>query len=343
MKSELQIPPDRPLPSDRADIRRNHLVVEARAALQRSRRWSWRRPRVLATGAVAFAAVCVVAAATTYSLRPGGGNGKAVRVVVASAGPVRTWNGIALPGLCLGVRLFDQSCGTVAPQPTLSIDVSRAPSRARGDGVAIVGGTSAERKALRQIVDQVPGNSLTRVEIALAPAGHVTLRFAAAGGDELHTDWEEMLVAGAYRDRARDEGLRAVDGFPAPTPVHAAAADAGTQVQARLRSAAATAGAGVDDIAVGEPNGLAVLLVLRTDNPAVFLKRGLPAVLATLGDRWRDYEGTFVEVVDEDGAFVWGAGTDPRTSHGSVGTRAGLEGCSPIPNWGPTPPPCPVK
>jgi hypothetical protein len=343
MKSELQIPPNRPLPPGRVDVRRNHLVAEARADLRRSRTWSWRRPRVLATCAAAFAAVAVAAVATTYSLRPGGENRGAVRVVVTSAGPVRTWNGIALPGLCASVRFLDQSCGAVAPRPTLSIDVSHAPSRVGGDAVAIVGGTSAERRALRQVVDQVPGSSLTRVEIAPAAAGHVTLHFAAAGGDELRTDWEEMLVAGAYRDRARDEGLRPVDGFPAPSPVHAAAADAATQVQARLRSAAANAGAGVDEIAVGEPNGLAVLVVLHTDDPAVFLKQKLPAVLAAFGDRWRDYEGTFVEVVDEDGAFVWGAGTDPRTSHGSVGTRAGLEGCSPIPNWGPTPPPCPVK
>ena len=41
-------------------------------------------------------------------------------------------------------------------------------------------------------------------------------------------------------------------------------------------------------------------------------RRSLRRHAAALGDRWRDYDGTFVEVVDEDGAFVWGAGTNPE-------------------------------
>lgn len=226
-----------------------------------------------------------------------------------------------------------------------SIDMPRELGDRAKDNLELVGGTPAERRLLLQIVERLPGTALTRVEIVPATAGGdrgVTLRFAAAGGDGLRNDWEEMLVAGAYRDLARDEGLRPVVGFPPPSPVAAPAPDARAQVQARLRAAASAAGAAVDELTISEPDGLAVLVVLRVPDPGPFLKHRLPVILDALGDRWRDYDGTFVEVVDEDGAFAWAAGTVSRTSHGSVGTRVGLEGCSPVSNWGPTAPPCPT-
>jgi len=345
MKSEPQIPRDRPFPPGRLGARRKHLLAEVRGDSSRSRTWSWmpdRRPRLLVAALAASAAAVLVAAVAVHELgRDSGKNGGAIHVVVASSGPVRVWNGIALTGPCGTDALYDP-CGAAGPPPTFSIDVPRAVGRGAAGGVELVGGTAAERRTLRQIVEKLPESSLTRVEIVpVTSAGEnrVTLRFAAAGGDPLRIDWQEMLVAGAYRDLARAENLRALVGFPPPSPVRRPAVDT-AKVQARLRSAVVAAGATVDKIAVGEPNGLAVLLILRVSDPAMFLKHGLPGVLDSFGDRWRDYDGTFVEVVDHDGAFVWAAGTAPRTSHGSVGTRAGLEGCSPIVNWGPTPPPC---
>lgn len=349
MTTDLQIPSSRPLPPGRLDARRSHLLAEIRRVPHQPSRRVWLpawSPLPLAAGLAALAAAVLV---TVLALQEFGANERGgketIRVVVAPSGPVPAWNGTFLTGPCLGLSFLDEDCGKVGGSGAFSIDMPRELGNRAKENLELVGGTPAERRLLLQIVERLPGTALTRVEIVPATAGGdrvVTLRFAAAGGDGLRNDWEEMLVAGAYRDLARDEGLRPVVGFPPPSPVAVPAPDARAQVQARLRAAASAASAAIDELTISEPDGLAVLVVLRVPDPGPFLKHRLPAILEALGDRWRDYDGTFVEVVDEEGAFVWAAGTVPRTSHGSVGTRAGLEGCSPVANWGPTPPPCPT-
>jgi hypothetical protein len=237
--------------------------------------------------------------------------------------------------------------GQSAARSTLiSVNVPLAKDRRRERPIEIAGADPGQERLLREILARMPTTSVVRIAVAAkvyrGEAG-VGLDFTSTTGDPLRADWEEMLVAGAFRDGSARNGLTRVVGLPPASPITGDASPAAAErLVADLRQAASVSGATVDELSVYRPEALAPVVVLRVGDPAAFLERRLPGVLAALGDRWRDYDGTFVEVVDADGRFVWAAGTNPRVSHGSVGVRPDLAGCSPVLNHGTTPPPCPV-
>jgi hypothetical protein len=82
---------------------------------------------------------------------------------------------------------------------------------------------------------------------------------------------------------------------------------------------------------------LAVELVVATNvDPAVYLRHRAELLVRVLAGR-----ADYVKVVDGHGASFFDTGG--VANEGFVGTPPALEGCSPVKNWGPTPPPCPVK
>ena len=341
----FDIPRERDLPLGRLELRKAHLVNELRReraigpGLGSLVAPQFRRV-VAAVGALAAAAVAAVVLVTAINDNPPPAQPTAV-VVAPEAPPA--WHGTPVQ-LCTPMSLFNDCSGGLAPTGvTTQVRPVIVPAAQRV--TTVTGGTVAQRRLVEQILRGMPGHLISRVTIA--PASYrgqtgVMLRFAGASPDSLRLDWEQMLLAGAFRDLSAQRHFARVIGFPPPSPLTAARLTP-RAVEKRLRAAAAEAGATVVTLRAYRPHGLAPLLVIRVDSdPAVFLKDKLPALLSSFGDRWRDYEGTFVEAVDADGAFIWAAGAAPRTSHGSVGTRAGLEGCSPVANWGPTPPPCPA-
>jgi hypothetical protein len=336
------IPPERDLPAGHLEARRQHLLAEAGAdgrgvAIPRLPSLEAVRDRRVWLPAAAACATALVA--TFVALRPfengprqsaSAAPSRPVPVSVARTGPGDTWR-------------------ATAPASLVSIDVPSAVGRALHPSAEISGGTSAQQALVRTILGRMPGNLITRVEIVTTAGGQsgVTLRFTGTSSDEIRSEWEEHLVAGAFRDLSAEAGLPRVLGYPPPWPVTAAhAPDAAAALEATLRSAARSVQAEVVALTIYRPDGLAPLVVLgvpASTSPADFLRVGLPKFLSALGDRWRDYDGTFVEVVDHDQSFVWAAGTAPRASEGSVGTRPDLAGCSPVANWGPSPPPCPAR
>jgi hypothetical protein len=244
------------------------------------------------------------------------------------------------------LRLGETSA-TSAAAKLISVDLTRSNrSGAQGQNVEIAGGTDVQRQLLADILARFPEVSLARVTIVPKIEGAETgvgLAIEGSGADPMLSDWEGMLLAGAFRDLSALRGLPHVLGLPPRAPVAPqASAEAAAALTARVRAAAAAAGSDVDWLLIYRPEGLAPAVVLRASDPASFLAHRLPAFLEALGDRWRDYDGTFVEVVDAKGAFVWASATNPLTSHGSVGTRPDLLGCGPIGNLFSTPPPCPV-
>jgi hypothetical protein len=337
---DLLIPAERDFPPGYLERRKQDLVrAAAGSAGAGRRRFGWWHAHAGASSTaritssrvrLSLAAIAVVIAAVVSAVAFIGGadNGRnhsaaAVRVSVATL-----------------------SSGGKSVKAAALIDVRLTPTVRRVSEPVIVGGNEKQRALLREILDAIPGNSLTRIELVTSGdgSGDVTLEFNASGSDPLRSDWEEMLVAGVFRELSAKEGLPAVLGLPpiAPRSGLAAPIDA-DRLAAKVRSAAAGAAATLEELHVYKPDGIAVAVVLRVDDPAAFLQQRLPRFLDALGDRWRDYDGTFVEVVDDSAAFVWAAGTDPLVSHGSVATRADLTGCSPVVNLGAMPPPCPAR
>ncbi|HEV7566057.1 MAG TPA: hypothetical protein VGO31_08890 [Microbacteriaceae bacterium] len=141
------------------------------------------------------------------------------------------------------------------------------------------------------------------------------------------------------------DGVRNGGPFPPGPAITLRSAKAGDAAAAKQRfeEAAAKVGVTLDELTIYQPDGIAVATTLQSDDPASFLVHQMPTFLAALGDRWKDYDGTYVRVVDSSGTTVWESSTNGRISSGSVGFRQDLAGCSPVFDWGPTPPPCPAK
>lgn len=91
------------------------------------------------------------------------------------------------------------------------------------------------------------------------------------------------------------------------------------------------------ELRIGAPDGaLMAVLVLRTRRPADFLARGLEPVLAPLGGlAFERFEGTFVQVEEENGS-VWERAQANRVGGSFWGyVRPSLAGCNPEPLEGP--------
>jgi hypothetical protein len=197
-------------------------------------------------------------------------------------------------------------------------------------------------------------NAITKIAVT-SSGNQVTLRMKATD-NSMETQWQESLVAAAFRDRATAAGTHwtvALDNgdqygaIAAGTTPTVPAARPGDMQAARRRfeHAAAKAGTRLDQLTIYRPDGVAVAATFKTTHPASFLVHQMPKFLAAIGYGWHGYDGVYVSLIDKSGATVWQTATALRTSTGSVGSRQDLAGCSPVAAVGgyPGPPPCPVK
>jgi hypothetical protein len=215
--------------------------------------------------------------------------------------------------------------------------------------VLIEGGTAAQRRLLRSILRGMQTTTIERVVVSTT-GRDVSLRMTASDRS-MRSLWEESLVAGAFRDLAQAGGdavkVSLVNGEASgvipPGPAKALSkAKAGEAKAARERfeSAAAKIGEPLSALTIDQPDGVAVAATFESNEPASFLVKKMPGFLAAVGDRWRDYDGTYIRLIDASGATVWETSTAGRISQGSVGSREDLAACGSVQNWGPSPPPC---
>jgi hypothetical protein len=240
-----------------------------------------------------------------------------------------------------------------APASGAQATHSKAPST-----TAIDGGTPAQQALLHSIIDAMQPNTIDKIHI-VASGRNIVLRMTPVslrmtGVHSIRTYWEEALVAAAFRDRTNTGGPKlavAVEngadrGVIAPGPASAlptARPEDAKAARQRFKGAAAKIGVSLDELTIYQPDGVAVAATLKSGDPAAFLAHQMPMFLAALGDRWRDYDGTYIRLVDDSRTTVWETSSTGRISSGSVGSRQDLAGCSPVANWGRTPPPCPAK
>jgi hypothetical protein len=218
------------------------------------------------------------------------------------------------------------------------------PPRVSGT-TEIIGGTDKQQSRLRSIVEAMRPTAIREIEVSPHESG-VLLRMRALDNSG-RTVWQELLVAGAFRDRSEASG-EGVDVYLADGPLPPgdsrgfAGRDEAELVQKRFESAAEVGGFELDELSVFRPAGVAVAATFSSDDPAEFLVNSLPPFLALIGDLWADYDGVHLRLVDGDDNTIWEVWSVARTAGGSVGSRQDVAGCSPIAHHGPTPPPCPV-
>jgi hypothetical protein len=339
---DYSIPPYRELPPGRLTERRRHLLTAI--ALRPKFAVPVRRVALLAgPGACAAAAV-----ALALSLSGGSSKSNPRFLIRATHSPV--WS-------VAHVNLGQPTCSVLAElavgcRGTLAVPAAtqrQLPARVPAAAATVVrGGTANQRKLLRSILDGMRGNGITQIAIEPSKRTRLTLRMTAtAASGEAY--WQEALVAAAFRHLSKvTVALKAgtSNGAPlAPTLVSPPRPKPGDVKAARRRFQAAAEKIGVplEALTVYRPDGVAISAVLEADDPAAFLLHTMPRFLAAMGDPWRDYDGVYVRLVDASGATVWETSTVVRMSEGSIGAREDLAGCSPVSDWGPTPPPCPAK
>jgi hypothetical protein len=218
----------------------------------------------------------------------------------------------------------------------------------------VTGGTARQQTLLREIVAGMQPTVIETVEIT-GSGNDVALHFTAPPGRWSPAFWQEGLVAGAFRDRSNAAGGNlsvsifggdadgaTLDRHGPATPLPPAQPGDAAAAKQLFETAAAKSGVSFDGVTVYRPDGIAVEATLESDDPASFLEHRMPTFLDALGDH-SNLDGTYISLVDGRGKTVWETSSNDRISEGSVGSRPDLTGCSPVANWGPTPPPCPVK
>lgn len=366
MTTNHSIPPLRELPIGRLAERKQHLLAEiTREGEPRLSLPSFSFPRVR-LAALAGAGACVAAgsAALVIVLTDSSGGRQSPFLVRATRGPA--WSAATagvdsdggVPSLgstieCNAMQVLLGCKGSIT-MPGADVAPPAAITPAGSSATTeIVGGTAGEQTLLRTIIAAMQPTVIEKIEI-VGNSNDIALHMTALD-TSVRTLWEESLVAAAFRDRANEAGdnlsVSLFDGVrnggpfpPGPaTPLPSAKPSDAAAAKQRFEQAAAKIGVPLDELTVYQPDGLAVAATLKSDDPASFLRHQMPTFLAALGNRWTNYDGTYIRVVDENGVTVWESSTNGRISSGSVGFRQDLAGCSPVEDWGPTPPPCAAK
>ncbi len=245
--------------------------------------------------------------------------------------------------LCRGAVRVPHAQQSLAPTPA-------TPAQSTD----VEGGSEFQQALLREIVSGTRPTSIRKIVLVPSSRGGLTLEIHAPDRS-LRTLWQGWLIAGAFRDRLKAAGhptaisLRDGDSNGAALPPElgvppkAAKPEDVASARRTFRAAAAAIGSRLDELTIYRPDGVAVAATLESADPARFLVHQMPRFLAALGDRWADYDGTYIRLVDSSGSTVWESSTNARTPTGAVGVREDIAGCSPIANYGPTPPACPAK
>jgi hypothetical protein len=360
MTIEYTVPPPRQLPLDLLSERKQHLLAEVaqkptgRLSLPTFPLCRLHIVWIAATGACAAAAAVALVLAVDGS----GPTARSPFLIQAVRSPAwgsyrADWGGGRQVTCARFVQVVFGCKGILMARGPVETETQPVPAPSSGATVttAIEGGSLAQRDLLHSVVEGMRPSAITSIEI-LASGRSATLRMKAPKAST-ETLWQESLVAVAFRDRVKAAGTDVsvylendesngalIPPGPASALPSAKPGDAQAARQ-RFQDAAGKIGVSLDELTSYEPDGVAVSAILRSSDPASFLVHRMPAFLAAIGDRWHDYDGVFIRLVDRSGTTVWETSTVARTSSGSVGSRQDLAGCSPVANWGPSPPPCP--
>jgi hypothetical protein len=188
----------------------------------------------------------------------------------------------------------------------------------------IAGGSARERAAIRRVVRSLGRTHVRRVRVVPRGEG-VALKVTSDAS--LRGEWETSLLASAYAAYADRDGLRAVGWVDSQAGgwQPGAAPDA-TFATTALRHVARAWGIRVVEL---RRQAGAVSLMLRTDDPALFLHRHGRALVRMLRGKRRTLPVSgFAGIEDGAGVTVYAFGWLP--AEGMMFTRPDLDACGPI-------------
>ena len=241
------IPPVRDLPAGRLGDRQQHLLAEITPqSRKRLALPSFSRPR-LRLAALAVAGACAAGGAATLALTRSSGSGGSGSAAYA----FQTVHGVGWTG-------------AVFSAASLQPPKATASSPAKTD---IHGGTVGQRALLHSIIGAMQPNTITKIAVT-SSGNQVTLRMKATD-NSMETQWQESLVAAAFRDRASAAGnhvtvaLENGDQYggigPGPAKTSPAARPGATQTARRRFETRGSEGRGAlrsaDDLPAGRRGG----------------------------------------------------------------------------------------
>jgi hypothetical protein len=333
MTLDLPAPELRDLPPGRLEMRKHHLLREIAREASPSPRLTRRLPQPR-LALVVSAGIATAAAAAILSLSLNGGSSHSSDLAVRSVNG-QSWSALNLAG---ATHILEHG-------------VSSLPTTHRRTEIS--GGTKAERGVLRKVVAGVQPTAIDRVAITSSGPRTLDLHFTTNDKSSF-TAWQESLVAAAFRDRLKVAGIDdavAINTGDEHGPIASGPsvtlppAKVGASLVARrtFRAAVKQVGARLIELRTYRPDGIAVAAKLTTDHPAAFLLHDAAPLLAAIGNRWADYDGVYLVLVDTAGRPVWATSTIARTSTGSIAVRKVLAGCAPFAGWGETAAACPLQ
>jgi hypothetical protein len=231
---------------------------------------------------------------------------------------------------------------------------------------AIEGGSQAQRAALRELLERMGSTGIVRLVVERPndewkpqPDGSVMLSVTPADQHDSEAQWEAAVLAGAFDERSRADGLPQLVAYNGPDggsriaglpgeegePTARGPAPDVEALRESVRDAVTAHGARVTGFRVAVLNARPVAaLGLQIDRPAEFLLQRLPFVLAALP---RALGGTYVEVRNDQQERVLASGwfDAGHVAGGLLWVKPQLDSCSPIAHSQPAlaepPPACP--
>ena len=229
----------------------------------------------------------------------------------------------------------------------------------------IEGGSQAQRAALRDLLERLGSTGIRRLVVERPddewkPLTDSSVMLSITPTDERDSaaQWEAAVLAGAFDERSRVDGLPRLAAYNGPDggsrvaqlpgqtadPSDRGHAPDVAALRAAIREAAGASGARIAGLRLAVLNSRPVAaLDLRIDRPAEFLRQRLPFVLAQLPPT---LDGSYVEVRNEEDERVLASGWFDAGSvaGGLLWVKSHLDSCSPVSYSEPVsaaPPACP--
>jgi hypothetical protein len=275
---------------------------------------------------------------------------------------VRAW----LLGALVATVATVSACGAEEPAGDAAGTWPAVARPLRPSETEIEGGSQAQRAALRDLLTRMGSTGIQRLvverpndEWKQVAEGSANLTITPVDRRDSQAQWEAAVLAGAFDERSRAEGLPELAAYNGPDGSSRVAGPRGGEgepaargpapdvasLRESVRAAVSAQDADVTGFRVSVLNSRPVAAIdLRAEKPAEFLRRELPFILAALP---RTLDGSYVGVRDEDGDRVLESGwfDAGHVAGGLLWVKPQLDSCSPIAHSEPAlaepPPACP--
>ena len=243
------------------------------------------------------------------------------------------------------------ACGAARTHGDRSDALPSEKRPVRAADTEVEGGSQAQRAVLRALLSRMGSTGIERLVVERpddewkpVATGSVMLTVTPMDQHDTEAQWEAAILAGAFDERSRADGLPELGAYNGPGGESRVAALPADEVEPAVRgpapdvetlresvrAAVSSQGAAVTGFRVAVLNSRPIAaLDLRAENPAEFLRQQLPFILAALP---RTLDGSYVGVHDgnDDRVLESGWFDAGHVAGGLLWVQPQLDSCSPI-------------